>query len=714
MGILVWTLLALSLFIVCLLGWLGCTILLTAERRHVYVWLISMAMLLGAAFVAFHAIAISHGFDTGNPLALSKWPLAWVMGLLLPGAWYMAMLWHVGFWENRRAMRHHWMHTAGFYGLLSLLGVAVLLACSDPAIRARPLLLLSSFDPAIILAGPYLGGMPVLALLYMILLLVCMGLALDVIFHPAPSRRLMGDHARERARPWLVVTTIVLLLISLLVCGSLVRFMPDMLFIDSNGLPPGTAYAMAWIDLAVAVLLAVATVLIGQAVVSYEIFTGKVLLRQGLRRRWLGAILLAGGFGVTLSCGVFLHIPTIFGALLVCALVMTLYALSVWRGFIEHERAVNNLRLFHTGPRLYSTMLAGESLPQEDAHAFQRLCAQMLEVEFAYLFPLGPLSSLVHPLTFPPDAQRPDSVAELVASFASPSTLCLPLNAGRYGGAIWAVPLWGERGLNGLFLLGAKRNHGLFTQEEVEIARAVGERFLDGLASSALASRLMGLQRTRMAEQQVVDQQTRRALHDEVLPQIHTTMLALSAGQLAPSAVVTQLTDIHRQIADILHAMPSASARDVTTKGLIGALHDVVERDLRGTFRAVRWEIDAAADANFTDLPPLTTEVLYGAAREAIRNAAKHAAGHDSAPAVQLRIAASCQDEVRLLIEDDGIGCDTPSASPMSTGHGVALHSTLMAVIGGAWETESQPGGYTRVTLTLSGSKPFSSLAARE
>jgi len=44
------------------------------------------------------------------------------------------------------------------------------------------------------------------------------------------------------------------------------------------------------------------------------------------------------------------------------------------------------------------------------------------------------------------------------------------------GGAVWAVPLWSERGLIGALLLGEKRDGGLYTQEEIEIARATGER----------------------------------------------------------------------------------------------------------------------------------------------------------------------------------------------------------------------------------------------
>src|SRR5439155_25530159 len=106
-------------------------------------------------------------------------------------------------------------------------------------------------------------------------------------------------------------------------------------------------------------------------------------------------------------------------------------------------------------------------------------------------------------------------------------TMCIALEPARYGDATWAVPLWSERGLIGVLLLGEKRNGGLYTQEEIEIARASGERLIDTQASAEMARRLMALQRQRLMESQVVDRRTRRMLHDDVLPRIHAAILAL-------------------------------------------------------------------------------------------------------------------------------------------------------------------------------------------
>ena len=49
--------------------------------------------------------------------------------------------------------------------------------------------------------------------------------------------------------------------------------------------------------------------------------------------------------------------------------------------------------------------------------------------------------------------------------------LFLPVSPDRYGGAAWAVPLWSQRRLSGILLLGEKSDAGLYTQEEIEIAQ---------------------------------------------------------------------------------------------------------------------------------------------------------------------------------------------------------------------------------------------------
>jgi signal transduction histidine kinase len=91
--------------------------------------------------------------------------------------------------------------------------------------------------------------------------------------------------------------------------------------------------------------------------------------------------------------------------------------------------------------------------------------------------------------------------------------------------------------------------------------------------------------------------------------------------------------------------------------------------------------------------------VLFHAAREAVRNAARHGRGDHADGALKLSVGLVWRNGLEVTVEDNGVGFDTSQYA--STGHGTAIHSTLMAVIGGAWVTESSPGKGTRVTLTL-------------
>ena len=147
--------------------------------------------------------------------------------------------------------------------------------------------------------------------------------------------------------------------------------------------------------------------------------------------------------------------------------------------------------------------------------------------------------------------------------------------AARYG----LCHLWSERGLIGVLLLGEKRDGGLYTQEEIEVARASGERLIDTQASAAMAQRLMALQRQRLAESQLLDRRARRVLHDDILPCLHTTMLSLSQDaptrQFRNAEALTQLADIHRQISNLLHEMPTTTAPAVARLGLIRSVTEI-------------------------------------------------------------------------------------------------------------------------------------------
>ncbi|MBP7692052.1 MAG: hypothetical protein KA764_09055, partial [Anaerolineales bacterium] len=119
--------------------------------------------------------------------------------------------------------------------------------------------------------------------------------------------------------------------------------------------------------------------------------------------------------------------------------------------------------------------------------------------------------------------------------------------------------------------------------------------------------------------------------------------------------------------------------------------------EFAGAFEAVVWRAEPEAEQQAARLPALAADVLFYAAREAVRNAARHGRPAAGAPlTLSLRLEAQ-PNGLGLVVEDDGVGFTGSGPA----GHGLALHGALLGILGGALRVESEPGAYTRVSLTL-------------
>jgi signal transduction histidine kinase len=398
----------------------------------------------------------------------------------------------------------------------------------------------------------------------------------------------------------------------------------------------------------------------------------------------------------------------IYVLLLTTVLMVAFYALSGWRSFAERERYISHLRPFVSSQRLYESLLAPspQAADVDVSALFGALCEDVLAVQRAYLVAQGPLAPLVgSALAFPDGAPVPRlALGEVTAQFDSPQTICVPLDPDRSGGVRWAVPLWSERGLIGVLLLGEKRDGGLYTQEEIEIARASGERLIDTLATAQVSGRLMALLRQRIAQVRVMEGQGRRVLHDEILPQLHAAILHLGAlpDQPAVQQAVEALTSAHRQISDLMHDTASVVPRLLAQQGLLAALQASVESDFEGEFDRIEWHSSPEAVQAAKRLPLYVTEVLFYAAQELIRNAARHARGTpprgDPRRPLSLEVAL---DVTALRVEDDGVGFGATSPAATEGHNGLRFHSTMLAAVGGSLEVTALPGQGTRATIHL-------------
>jgi signal transduction histidine kinase len=692
-----WSVTAISTFNMIALIWLGLTVILNTERPRWGTWVVGGGLLLAGLFFTAHTAAVARlPQELIGELPL-WWRVIWVPFVGGPYLWYLVMAWHAGVIGKRHRL------VLPFVTLLGATALTLLIVASPlpsyQQFRNQPAAPLNSF-----------AGVPVALLIYPVYSILCIVLAIEALYRPGATERFMGDVARLRARPWLIATSTVLLLVSFSV-GAVAAWA---LLGANQGqldlLSGRTVIILHVFDLMITSQLAIAIVLMGKAMVSYEIFTGKILPRGGLFRYWRNSLILAAGYGLLIGFSIELPVDPIYRLMLATVLMTLFYALLSWRSYADRERGMQRLRPFVASQHLYEQMITPIDPPADEPGAntsipFRALCEEVLDTRVAALIPLGALAPLITPLYHPQHSDGSIDVRpldpELLAQLATQHNLCVSVDPAIYHGAIWAVSLWSERGLIGALLLGPKRDNALYTQEEIEIGRAASERLVDTRASAELARRVVALQRRHLMESQIVDRRTRRVLHDDVLPQLHTTMLMLS-GSPGSADAIAMLASAHRQIADLLHDLPVPVGGDIARLGLGDAIHQVATRELGGSFDSVDWQATAEVTERTRELSPLATEVLFYAAREAIRNAARHGRGGDPQRKLALHIGIHWDaGGLQVQIDDDGVGLGNATSGSGGGGRGLMLHSTMLAVVGGSLTAERGSLAGTRVLLLL-------------
>jgi two-component sensor histidine kinase len=704
-----WLITSLSLFNTILLIWLGLTVLLNSDRKRLGVWVASLGLLVGGGFFTIHSYMVSHPLNPLSREVNSLWYLSWLMLVSLPFAWYILILWYSGFWNKEEVQLRKWQKY--FFPVLSIIFFfnlrLVLFKDTLPSFV--------EFTQISISKLPSLYDFPLLVFIYPVYILICTILSINALLISHNSTRIMGEMARNKAKPWLILSSVMLFIVSILVSS----FMIWIVFNSFNAEDYNSLTAIATLtkkyaelldiiglfDITISFLISMTILFLGQAITSYEIFTGKTLPRRGLFRNWLSVIFLAGSYGIIVGAGLNSPLSPIYYLLFTTLLMTLFYSLSNWRFYNERERYIQNLRPFIKNEHIYEQLLlkTNESLFHIDIKTpFIALCENILEAETAYLIPIGSLSAFVDNLSYPAE-ECPDffNLNEVIEMIANPESLCFYISPEKYYKSILAVPLWSEKGLIGLILLGNKKDGGFYTQEEIEIARTAGERFLDTKASSQMALWLMELQRKKITETKINDQRTKRVLHDDILPLIHTSMIDLSSNENNQEAL-NVLSDVHHKVSTLLRELPNASNLELEKIGLFNSIKKLLDIEFKASFDKVNFDFDNNISEKLTETPIFVLEVVFYALREVLRNSAKYGKKEEEETDFILNISTSFQEEnniAKIIIEDNGRGISKEEKQPKGSGQGLGIHSTMLAVIGGSLYIDSKPNIYTKVEL---------------
>jgi signal transduction histidine kinase len=284
----------------------------------------------------------------------------------------------------------------------------------------------------------------------------------------------------------------------------------------------------------------------------------------------------------------------------------------------------------------------------------------------------------------------------------------------------WVLPIYDELGLVARLYLGPRLDGGVFTNEDMELAQACGQRILDTLRDHEAMLAVSGLLRRRVVDVKLLGAQQRRVLHDEILPQLHLALLRLETArslssqeaqasnectqrsELALNEAISTISGTHRQLAAMMRAMSTGAPHRLERDGMMHAIHLMLEQDFQNAFDSVEWNVTEETASMIDDIvPPALAELIFAAVQEALRNAARHARGSDLHRRLCLTLSASCDPDLEVIVADDGIGTISPSSSTAGTGGGLLTHSALLAIAGGNLTVKTSPGEGVKVHIFL-------------
>ena len=483
------------------------------------------------------------------------------------------------------------------------------------------------------------------------------------------------------------------------------------------------------LDLGATLAVALVILLIGYSVVRHGILIERSLARRGFFEQWRGTVIVATAVAMFIAILVtFIH-SNPGGLLLITSLAAVAYALFTWSSYTAHDRYIALL-----GPFVRSTSLSHwlntdlQKTEQDLENLFFHLCHDVLAVQFAYLTVTAGTLKRNFSYRWPQEAVLGSKLIALnrrgYIDAETPKRIQITLHGQLM--ICWVLPIFDERGLVAALYLGPREDGGAFTDEDMNLAQACGQRILDTLGDHEAMQAVAGLLRRRIVDVKLLDAQQRRVLHDEVLPQMHLALLRLetlrSTSVIKPgepenlessevcreqalNETIDMISDAHRQLATMMRTTAPGAPHRLERDGMMHAIRTMLEQDFQNAFDEIEWCVsEETATAIDEVTPPAIAELIFAAVQEALRNAARHARGNDIHRHLRLTLSASFQrggSYLEVIVADDGVGITSASSATTGMGGGLLTHSALLAIAGGSLNIKSSPGEGVTVRIVL-------------
>jgi signal transduction histidine kinase len=226
---------------------------------------------------------------------------------------------------------------------------------------------------------------------------------------------------------------------------------------------------------------------------------------------------------------------------------------------------------------------------------------------------------------------------------------------------------------------------------EVDDLQAI-ERF----SSEAVVAIELGEARNSERRLEIFEDRERiaRDMHDHVIGRLFATGMSLQGITQSSDLVATQerintaIDEIDQAIKDIRQAIFGVRSRTEPDRGTRGEILAIAADQQP----ALGFEPTVILNGPIDELPEPVTDVLLPILREALANSLKHA----QASSIEITVKAT-PDEVRMTIEDDGIGWSGTAPTGTQTGNGLRNMQARVDSVRGTFTLDSKPGHGTRL-----------------
>src|SRR3989440_8289521 len=405
--------------------------------------------------------------------------------------------------------------------------------------------------------------------------------------------------------------------------------------------------------------VALIILLVGYSVVRHGILIERPLARRGFFEQWRGIVIVATTVAIFIALLVTFTHSSLGSLLLITSLATGVYALFTWSSYTAHDRYIALL-----GPFLRSTNVRHwlntdlQKTEQGLEDLFFHLCRDALAVQcarltvmagsvrrtFNYRWPEGASEQSLYTAPKPrPKFRHGVSSLRTGKRNLSPARVQLTINGQPM--ICWVLPIYDELGLVAMLYLGPREDGGAFTDEDMNLAHACGQRILDALGDHEAMQAVAGLLRRRIVDVKLLGAQQRRILHDDILPQMHLALLRLETLRSLPAIkeklqsdepertqavdeTIARITDAHRRLAAMMRATAPSAPHRLESDGMIYAIRTMLDQDFQHSFDEVEWCVSDETTANIDEVTPHdNAELIFAAVQEALRNAARHARG---------------------------------------------------------------------------------------